>query len=127
MRASHDPRNPKRKLAWSGTHNEIRFVSRPSAIMGQRKIVSHEVFTKCGESTNYSKGYTVVQNRTLEEIPRFTIDDKATSLGQVVICVFGRDRVQKDVDSKGHIFLERVETNILVHDTLQRLRGHRRC
>ena len=51
-----DPRNPKRKLAWSGTHNEIRFVSRPSAIMGQREIVSHEVFTtKCGESTNYSK------------------------------------------------------------------------
>ena len=30
--ASHDPRNPKRKLAWSGTHNEFRFVSRPSAI-----------------------------------------------------------------------------------------------
>ena len=79
--ASHDPRNPKRKLAWSGTHNEFRFVSRPSAIMGQRKIVSHEVFTKCGESTNYSKSYTVVQNRTLEEIPRFTVDDKATSLG----------------------------------------------
>ena len=71
-----DPRNPKRKLAWSGTHNEIRFVSRPSAIM------VHEVFTKCGESTtNYSKRYTVVQNRTLEEIPRFTVDDKATSLG----------------------------------------------
>ena len=32
LRASHDPRNPKRKLAWSGTHNEFRFVSRPSAI-----------------------------------------------------------------------------------------------
>ena len=76
-----DPRNPKRKLAWSGTHNEIRFVSRPSAIMGQRKIVSHEVFTKCGESTNYSKSYTVVQNRTLEDIPRFTVDDKAAGLG----------------------------------------------
>ena len=75
-----DPRNPKRKLAWSGTHNEIRFVSRPSAIMGQRKIVSHEVFTKCGESTNYSKSYTVVQNKTLEDIPRFTVDDKATGL-----------------------------------------------
>ena len=69
-----DPRNPKRKLAWSGTHNEIRFVSRPSAIVCQRKIVSHEVFAKCGE-------YTVVQNRTLEDIPRFTVDDKAAGLG----------------------------------------------
>ena len=44
-----DPRNPKRKLAWSGTH--------------------------------YSKSYTVVQNRTLEDIPRFTVDDKAAGLG----------------------------------------------
>ena len=83
-----DPRNPKRKLARSGTHNEIRFVSRPRAIMGQRKIVSREVLTKCGESTNYSRSYAGVQHRTLEDIPRITADDTATRLGQAAICVF---------------------------------------
>ena len=53
-----DPSNPKRKLAWSSTHTEVLFVSRPSATRGQRKIVSRDSFTKCGGSTNYSRSYT---------------------------------------------------------------------
>ena len=97
-----DARNPKRKLAWSGTHNEILFVSLPSTVKGQRKIVSREVFTKCGESTNYSRTYTGVQIRTLEEIPRLTAEDKAAILGSEALGDFARDRVQKDVASKGH-------------------------
>ena len=60
----------------------------PSAIRGQRNIVSREVLTKCGESTNYSRSYAGVQHRTLEDIPRITADDTATRLGQAAICVF---------------------------------------
>ena len=97
-----DPRNPKRKLAWSGVHNEVLFASLSSATKGQRKCVSREVFTRCGESTNYSKSYTGIQSRTLEEIPRLTAQDKAKILGSAAIGAFNRDRVAKDVDAKGH-------------------------
>ena len=45
-----------------------------------------------------------VQNRTLGELPRLTAEDKAAILGDSAIgdCMFSRERVQKDVDSKGH-------------------------
>ena len=76
-----DPRNPKRKFQWSGNDVEVLFVALPSGIRGKRKVINRELFMKCGESTNYSKSYTVVQNRTLEDIPRFTVDDKAAGLG----------------------------------------------
>ena len=103
-RLGRDPRNPKRKDPWQGTHTEVLFVALPSATRGQRKIVSREVFMKCGESTNYSRSYTGVQNRTLEEIPRLTAEDKVAILGQSAVGdrIFSRERVQRDADSKGH-------------------------
>ena len=53
---SQDLRNAKRKLARGDTcHNEVLFVSLPSATKGQRKITNREAFIKCGESTNYSR------------------------------------------------------------------------
>ena len=78
------------------------FVSLPSASKGQRKVVSREVFTKCGESTNYSRSYTGVESRTLEKIPRLTAEDKAKILGSAAVGAFVRDRVKKDVEAKGH-------------------------
>ena len=97
-----DPRNPKRKLAWSGTDVEVLSVSLPSGIKGQRKSVNRDVL--CRVSTNYNRSYKGVKNKALEEIPRPTAKDKATMLGKSVTddCMFSRDRVQKDVDLKGH-------------------------
>ena len=106
MRANLPPdgaqETPKRKLARSGVHNEILFASLSSATKGQRKCVSREAFTRCGESTNYSKSYTGIQSRTLDEIPRLTAQDKAKILGSAAIGAFNRDRVAKDVEAKGH-------------------------
>ena len=99
---NRDVRNPKRKIAFHGSHTEVLFVSLPSAPRGQRKIVSRDSYTKCGESTNYSRSYTGVWNRTLEEIPRLTAEDKLAILGESAIGEFSRERVQRDVDSKGH-------------------------
>ena len=102
---SQDLRNVKRKIAWGGTcHNEVLFVSLPSATKGQRKIIKREAFTKCGESTNYSRSYTGVQHRTFDTIPRLTAADKAAILGQASIGdgIFARDLVQNDIDLKGH-------------------------
>ena len=97
-----DSRNPKRKVAWSGNDNEVLFMSLPSATRGKRKLVNRESFMQCGESTNYSRSYTGVQNRTLENIPRLTAEDKAAILGHSAVGCFQRERVQNDVDSNGH-------------------------
>ena len=93
---------PTHKLAWSGVHKETRFVSLPMASKGQRKCASREVFTKCGESTNYSRSYTEIESRTLEEIPRLTVEDKSKILGSAAIGAFVRDRAAKYVEAKGH-------------------------
>ena len=97
-----DPRNPKRKLAWSGAHHEVLFVALPTACKGQRQVVARDVFTELGASTNYSRTYTGVSPRTLAEIPRLTVDDKNTILGSDAVGAFAKERVAKDMDAKGH-------------------------
>ena len=93
-----DPRNPKRKFQWSGNDVEVLFVALPSGIRGKRKVINREL------STNYSRSYTGVKTRALEGIPRLTTEDKARILGESAIgdCIFSQERVQRDVDSKGH-------------------------
>ena len=43
-----------------------------------------------------------VQNRTLENIPRLTAEDKAAILGHSAVGCFQRERVQNDVYPNGH-------------------------
>ena len=97
-----DVRNPKRKLAWCSQNMEVLFVKLPWKAKGQRKLIARDLFTKCGESTNFSKSYTGVPFRNLAEIPRLTKDAKVVILGDAAVGAFGRDRVDKEVNERGH-------------------------
>ena len=97
-----DVRNPKRKLAWSSHNMEVLFVKLPRKAKGQRKLVSRDLFTKCGESTNFSRSYTGVPFRNIAEIPRLTDEAKQNILGDAAVGASGRERVDKEVAERGH-------------------------
>ena len=101
-RLNTDVRNPKRKVAWSGANMETIFVALPSAIKGQRKVVARTAFTKSGEATNFSRTFTGVPFRNLAELPRVTADVKEGILGRSAVGTFNKQRVQKEVEEKGH-------------------------
>ena len=98
-----DVRIPERKNAWSSNNMETLFVKLPEANKGQRKVVARASFTKCGESTNFSRTYTAVPRRTLAEIPRLTpASNNKQIFGPSAFGDFERQRVQKEVEGKGH-------------------------
>ena len=97
-----DVRNPKRKLAWSSHNMETLFVKLPLKAKGQRKLVARDRFTKCGESTNFSRSYTGVPFRNIAEIPRLTDFAKRNILGNAAVGASGRERVDKEVAERGH-------------------------
>ena len=76
-----DVRDPKRKNAWSGANLEIIFALLPHMEKGQRKVIARDLFTKCGESTNFSRSYSGVPFRNIAEIPRCTEAQKANIFG----------------------------------------------
>ena len=92
-----DVRNPKRKNAWSAASIETLFVLLPHAIKGQRKVVARDLYTKSGESTNFSRSYTGVPFRNLAEIPRVTDEGKAQILGAAAVGAFEKDRIRKEI------------------------------
>ena len=100
-----DVRNPKRKLAWGSHSCEILFVRLPRKTKGQRKLVPRDMYTKCGESTNFSRSYSGVAFRNLSEIPRLTDDAKKAILGNAAVGAFDRERVDKEVSERGHPIL----------------------
>lgn len=97
-----DVRNPKRKLAWSSSNMEVMFALLPRVTKGQRAVIARDQFTKCGESTNFSRSYSGVPFRNLIEIPRLTSEAKSNILGGAAVGAFEKDRVNKEVESKGH-------------------------
>ena len=115
-----DVRNPKRKVAW-GSHNcEMLFVRLPKKTKGQRKLVPRDMYTKCGESTNYSKSYTGVPFRNLAEIPRLTDEAKKAILGNAAVGAFDRIRVDKEVSERGHPILWGEWKPVTLYSTLIR-------
>ena len=78
---------------------EVLFVKLPK---GQRKLVSRELFKKCGESTNFSRSFTGVPFRNLAEIPRLTPNEIKIILGKDAVAAFDKDRVHKEVLERGH-------------------------
>ena len=95
-------RNPKRKLAWCGANIETVFAILPAAAKGQRKLIARDLFTKSGESTNFSRSYTGVPFRNLNEIPRLTDAGKKQMLGASAVGAFARERVAKEIKDRGH-------------------------
>ena len=94
------------------------FVSLGTSVKGQRKIISRDTFTKCGESTNYSKSYSGIDSRTLGDLPRLTSDDKAKILGKAAIGAFAKERVNKDIQAKGRPFFWGEWKPIMLYDAL---------
>ena len=89
-----DVRNPKRKIAWTAPSLETLFV----VFSGDKtktafSIVDRDLFTKSGESTNFSRSYTGVPFRNLAEIPRLTAECKQRILGQAAVGAFTKERV----------------------------------
>ena len=99
---STDVRNPKRKVAWSSANMETLFALLPAVAKGQRKIVARDLFTKSGESTNFSRSYSGVPFRNLVEIPRLTEEGKKQIMGQAAVGAFTKERVKREVEAKGH-------------------------
>ena len=60
-----DVRNPKRKLAWSGSNMEILFLALPQKSKCRQTLVSRDSFNKCGDSTNFSRSYSGVPSAIL--------------------------------------------------------------
>ena len=81
---------------------EVPFVNLPWKSKGQRKLVALDLFTKSGETTNFSRSYTGVPFRNIAEIPRLTEDAKKNILGPAAVGASGRERVEKEVAEKGH-------------------------
>ena len=100
-----DVRNPKRKLAWSSQNMEVLFVKLPWKSKGQRKLVARDLFTKSGESTNFSRSYTGVPFRNIAEIPRLTEDAKKSILRPAAVGASDRERVEKEIAQRGHPLL----------------------
>ena len=100
-----DVRNPKRKLAWSGQNMETLFVILPQKNKGQRHLVARNLFTKSGESTNFSRSYTGVPFRNLAEIPRLQAEAKANILGPSATGTIAKTRVEREVAERGHPLL----------------------
>ena len=99
---STDVRNPKRKVAWSSANMETLFALLPAVAKGQRKMVARDLFTKSGESTNFSRSYSGVPFRNLLEIPRLTEEGKKQIMGQAAVGAFTKERVKREVEAKGH-------------------------
>ena len=88
-------------MAWSSCNVETLLVKLPEATKGQRKFIPRDSFTKCGESTNFSKTFTGVPARTLAGIPRLTTDGKTMICGPLAVGNFERQRVQNEVERGG--------------------------
>ena len=99
---STDVRNPKRKYAYSAANMEVLFVLLPETHRKGIKIVARDRFNKSGESTNFSRTYSGIPFRNLVEIPRVTSEGKGNILGPAAVGVFPKERVMKEVTSKGH-------------------------
>lgn len=97
-----DVRNPKRKVAWSCANMESVFAFLPLDNKSKNKLVARDTFTKCGESTNFSRSYSGVPFRNLKEIPRVTPEMKQSILGQAAVGAFEKARVQAEVQERGH-------------------------
>ena len=99
-----DPRNPKRKLAWSGANMETLFLCLPDKgrLGGQIHLVARDVYTHSGESTNFCRTYTGVPYRRMAELPRISAELKVQFFGSAAVGAINRDRVAKDVEANGH-------------------------
>ena len=115
-----DVRNPKRKIAWSGANMEVLFVMKQRKSRKQRGLVARDMFTNCGESTNFSRSYTGVPYRNLVEIPRLTADAKQKITGVSAVGDFQKMRVTKEVIEKGHPLLWSEWKPVTLYSTLFR-------
>ena len=115
-----DVRNPKRKTAWSGANMEVLFVIKQKKSRKQRSLVARDMFTNCGESTNFSRSYTGVPYRNLVEIPRLTADAKQKITGVSAVGDIQRLRVTKEVNEKGHPLLWSEWKPVTLYSTLYR-------
>ena len=96
----------QRKIAWTSQNLETLFV----VFSGDRtktgySLVDRDLFTKSGESSDFSRSYTGVPFRNLAEIPRLTAECKQRILGQAAVGAFTNERVFKEVDERGHPLL----------------------
>jgi hypothetical protein len=122
-----DVRNPKRKIAWSSDNMETLFASFPATYRAGLKVVARDLFTKSGESTNWSRTYTGVPFRNLAEIPRMVSKTKQGILGQSAVGDFDRGRVQSEVAERGHPLFWGEWKPVALFSAMMRDTGATRC
>jgi hypothetical protein len=78
--AEGDVRYQKRKMVFSNCNREVILVYRP---VGKRKstVSTRTAFNACGERSSFDLTYTMVQLRSLGELPKLTTTDKKKMLG----------------------------------------------
>lgn len=83
LTAATDPREPKRKVAFSDTCRESVLVGLPvpKTVI---KAKPRPCFTACGEVSTHSQTYSAVPKRSLETLPRLQKEEKQTMIGEHV-------------------------------------------
>ena len=76
-----DPREPKRRVAFSDNNRETVFVGLPIA-KTTMKAKQRSLFTACGEVSTYSQTYSGVQKRQLQSFPRLAPKEKESMIGK---------------------------------------------
>ena len=75
------------------------------AIQGkQKKIIYRSEFNSCGETSNAATTYTGISMRSLSELPRMSYQTKQSILGAASCASVPTQRMQRDIDEKGHPF-----------------------
>ena len=83
LTAGADPREPKRKLAFSDTCRESVLVGLPvpKTVL---KAKPRPCFTACGEVSTHSQTYSAVPKRSVDTLPRLQKEEKQAMIGEQV-------------------------------------------
>ena len=76
-----DPREPKRRVAFSDNNRKCALVGLPIAKTAM-KTKQRSLFTACGEVRTYNQTYSGVQKRPLQSLPRLTPSQKEAMIGK---------------------------------------------
>ena len=98
-----DPRAPGRSVSFAVNNKEAALFSWPTG-KAKEKVQHRAEFNVCGEVSTTSTTYTGIEMRRFGELPRMEHDTKLSILGSTASGVAGSQRIQSDIDEKGHPF-----------------------
>ena len=90
-------------MSFASNNKEAALFSWPTG-KAKEKVQHRAEFNVCGEVSTTSTTYTGIEMRRFGELPRMEHDTKLSILGSTASGVAGSQRIQSDIDEKGHPF-----------------------